>query len=50
MAENEKKLVENVAALPDALRDEFLSQIQGAATALKVLAEKPEKNATQDSG
>lgn len=41
MAENEKKLVENVAALPDALKNEFLAQIQGAATAVKVLTEKP---------
>lgn len=37
MAETEKKLIENVAALPESLQAEFLSQIQGAATALKVL-------------
>lgn len=49
MAENEKKLIENVAALPPELRDEFLSQIQGAATAVKVLQEKPQE-AEQDSG
>ena len=50
MAENEKKLVENVAALPKPLRDEFLSQIQGAATAVKVLGENHEKEAAKDSG
>lgn len=37
MAETEKRLIENVAALPESLQAEFLSQIQGAATALKVL-------------
>ena len=50
MAENEKKLVENVAALPEALRDEFLSQIQGAATAVKVLQETPSKQEADESG
>lgn len=49
MAENEKKLVEHVAALPEALRDEFLSQIQGAATAIKVLQETPKKEANESS-
>ena len=37
MSEKEKKLVENIAALPDTVKAEFLSQIQGAATAVKVL-------------
>lgn len=42
MSEKEKKLVENIAALPDTVKAEFLSQIQGAATAVKVLgAEQP---------
>lgn len=37
MAENEKKLIKNLASLPESLQAEFLSQIQGAATAVKVL-------------
>ena len=50
MAENEKKLVENLAKLPEPLRAEFLSQIQGAATAVKVLAEKPASKDATKSG
>lgn len=50
MAENEKKLVESVAALPEPLRAEFLSQIQGAATAVKVLTEQPSAKDAKDSG
>lgn len=38
MAENEKKLIKNLASLPESLQEEFLSQIQGAATAVKVLS------------
>ena len=50
MAENEKKLVENVAALPDALKAEFLSQIQGAATAVKVMNDTAVKKDAAGSG
>lgn len=51
MAENEKKLIENVAALPKPLRDEFLSQLQGAATAVKVLASTtPAQEKTDEKG
>ena len=39
MAENEAKLINNLAALPEPLQAEFLAQIQGAATAVKVMAE-----------
>ena len=49
MAENEKKLVENVAALPESLRNEFLSQIQGAATAVKVLASTASDGGTSNT-
>lgn len=50
MAENEKKLVESVAALPEPLRNEFLSQIQGAATAVKVLTECTDNSSPAESG
>lgn len=50
MAENEKKLVENLAKLPEPLKAEFLSQIQGAATAVKVLAEGADKKEADKSG
>ena len=49
MAENEKRLVENIKELPEQLQNEFLSQIQGAATAVKVLTE-PAKSENADSG
>lgn len=51
MAENEKRLVENIKELPEQLQAEFLSQIQGAATAVKVLTEPAnEKHAPDKSG
>ena len=50
MAEKEKRILDGLAELPDALQDEFLSQIQGAATAVKVLADAPEKKEAAKSG
>ncbi len=48
MAEKEKEILEGLAAFPQELRDEFLSQIQGAATAIKVLA--PNSEETKEKG
>ena len=52
MAENEKKLIRNLATLPESLQAEFLSQIQGAATAVKVLTSTAPENsgATAEKG
>ena len=38
MAENEKKLLEDLAALPKPIREDFTKQIIGAATAVRVMA------------
>lgn len=49
MAENEKKLIRNLASLPEPLQAEFLSQIQGAATAVKVLASTTPESGTSNT-
>jgi len=38
MAEKEKKLLDDLAALPDALQNDFVAQLHGAAAAVRVLA------------
>lgn len=50
MADNEKKLLENLAALPKPVKDEFLAQLQGAATAVRALADEPKDSDKKDSG
>ena len=48
MAEKEKEILEGLASFPQNLRDEFLSQLQGAATAVKVLV--PSQEETKEKG
>lgn len=50
MAENEKKLLEDLAALPKPIREDFMKQITGAATAVRVLAETSEKQPVEKTG
>ena len=38
MSEKEKDIVEKIAAMPKALQDKFLDQLQGAALAMDALA------------
>ena len=42
MAESEKKLLEDLAALPKPLKEDFMKQITGAATAVRVMAQEAE--------
>lgn len=41
MSEKEKRIMENVAKLPDPLMDRFLDKIEGAVMALDMTATQP---------
>ena len=40
MSEKEKKLVERIAQMPDAVKDKFLNMAEGAAIALETVREE----------
>ena len=50
MAEEDKKLLDDLAALPEPLKKDFMRQITGAATAVRVMtAEAVGKKEAKDS-
>lgn len=50
MSEREKKVLDDLAALPQPLRDRFVDKIEGAAMALELLEERKEADDGKDQG
>lgn len=48
MSEKEKQVVEKIAALPESVRERFLTMAEGAVIAVEQLREEPGEEADED--